>query len=309
MLIPKELGKLLDQISQNKYIDEILSLVEQDIDDEGVEALSEALKTNEHIKVIDLSSNKIGSNAVKFLCNAKITHLNLSGNSIKEGAALFTKTTHIRELLLAGCHISSSVARTILKNTQLKRVDLSGNDLGDDAVENIPDDSRLEALVFNHNNLTATGAKSIAKNKNIIELWLGSNNVRDEGIAYFADNDKLQILNLIQNDITKKGFFDICKSTSIKKLFLFNNKIEFDREDVLPKNFSFVHLSLSGNRIDSSCEQVLIALVAIPTLQELDLSINRIDDNGMNILYQYKLSSLVRIELVGNPIHAIKSEK
>jgi Ran GTPase-activating protein (RanGAP) involved in mRNA processing and transport len=309
MPISQELEKLLDQISKNKHTNETLSLLEQDVNDEGVEALSEALKTNEYIKEIDLSNNKISPNAVKFLCNAKIARLNLSGNPIKEGAALFAKTTHIQELLLAGCSISDSIAQAILKNIQLKRVDLSGNDLGDEAVEGIPDDSRLEALMFNHNNLTATGAKSIAKHKNIIELLLGTNRIGDEGIVYFADNDKLQILNLMQNGITKKGFFEICKSTSIKTLILFNNKIEFDKKDILPENFSFVHLSLSGNRINSSCERVLIALVSIPTLQELDLNINRIDGNGMKILYQNKLNSLERIDLVGNPIHPVELER
>jgi Ran GTPase-activating protein (RanGAP) involved in mRNA processing and transport len=166
-----------------------------------------------------LSNNKIGPNAVKFLCDVKIYRLNLSGNPIKKGAALFTKTTPIRELLLAGCRISAPIAQAILKNSQLKRVDLSGNDLGDEAVEGIPDGSRLEALVFNHNTLTAIGAKLIAKHKDIRELRLGSNRIGDKGIVYFADNDKLQILNLIQNDITKKGFFEICKSTSIKRWF------------------------------------------------------------------------------------------
>jgi Ran GTPase-activating protein (RanGAP) involved in mRNA processing and transport len=307
MPISPELMKLLLKISSNAYQEESLVLAEQDIDDEGAEKLTIALKKNKHIKKVDLSDNKIGSSGAAFLNELEIESLNLSGNyKLRSGARVFADNQHLEELFLEGCSLANFDAKEVLKNIKLKKLDLGGNNLGDDAVSEIPGDSQLRELILNQNEITSDGARFIAKLRNIKAIYLGSNRIGDDGVQCFAENNGIETLNLLQNNITGKGFYILCKSRSIKQLELFNNHIAFNKEDYLPENSSLIALGLSYNELDGRCHHVLQTLASISTLQKIDLSNNQIDNEGAEILFRYKSPLLQDVKLSYNPISDIQ---
>src|SRR5687768_14909669 len=127
--------KLIEQIRNNEYRDEFLSLSGQGLGHPEIEELVDALKNNSHIKQIDLSANQISSLSVGLLYNLNIKSLNLSENPIGESAKIFGESQHIEELSLAECGLSNAAANKVLMNPKLKKLNLANNDLDDTALE------------------------------------------------------------------------------------------------------------------------------------------------------------------------------
>lgn len=296
-----ELSELFQQIGNNQYTNEALCLREQELDNEAIKELSLALQKNTYIKSLDLSGNQFDGNAVKFLCKINVKSLNLSGNLIGEEAYLFAQNWHMEEICLEECEVPDFAASEILKNSKLRKINLSSNGLSDDALKMLPDSSPLEEIILNQNKITYKGAQFLEKHKNIKVINLGTNQIGDKGAEILSQNKTIIKLYLDQNNITKQGFLKLCTSISIQELSLFNNDICFDANDRLPKNTSFVRLNLGYNQIDSKCKTLLQELVSIPTLREIDLTNNKIDDEGAQVLFKFKSSSLQMI-LEDNPV-------
>ena len=299
-MISTELKTLFQQIGNNQYTNEILSLQELDLDNEAIKELSLVLQKNTYIKSIDLSNNQFNGDAVKFLCDINVKSLNVSGNLIGNEAYLFSKNQHIEEIFLEECEITDFAASEVLKNPKLKKINLSSNGLGDEALKTLPNSSPLEVIILNQNKITYKGAQFLGKHENIQVINLGTNQIGDSGAKLLAQSNKVIKLYLDQNGITKEGFLNLCTSTSIQELSLFNNDICFDESDDLPKNASFVRLNLGYNQINGKCQKILQGLVSILTLQKIDFTNNNIDDRGAKILFKDKPSYL-QVILEGNP--------
>lgn len=321
----KEFDELLKKISKNQYTDEVLELSEKGINDTQAKALATALKSNTHIKIVnlsnnkienggaealatipldelDLSSNQIGATGAKALASAKVGLLSLSGNPLKaEGVQHFSGSKYIREILLSQCEAGNDGAKAVLKNNHFESVDLSNNNITNTGVEEISGAS-LVNLNLSQNQLTSKGTESIARLKSLRIVNLGSNQLGDAGVLPFVRNEGIESLDLTQNGITGKGFSDICKNTALKRVELYNNDIEFDADAPLPSSPSLVVVGLGRNKLDSRCVKVLQTLASIKNLEDLVLVGNKIDDTGAKILYQYKSKSLKQIDLTDNPI-------
>jgi Leucine-rich repeat (LRR) protein len=167
---------------------------------------------------------------------------------------------------------------------------------------------QVQNLNLSQNHISDDGAEYIAKLPSLINVNLTSNQIGDKGVQALRDAKKLVILDITQNVVTAKGFLEICKNKTIKILQLFNNNVQFVEADVVPHNDTLTTLGLASNRLDGKCAKVLEGLVSIPSLKELDLSGNAIDDSAATVLFKYK-SHKLKIDLNGNPISATTLKK
>jgi hypothetical protein len=105
----------------------------------------------------------------------------------------------------------------ILGCPKLVKLDLSGNNIGDDGAKAIADalkvNHSLETLYLNDNNIGDDGAKAIADalkdNKSLDKLDLDDNKIDDDGAKAIADalkvNHRLESLLLRNNNISADG--------------------------------------------------------------------------------------------------------
>jgi hypothetical protein len=115
------------------------------VDYEGAVAISEALKTNSTLQVIDLEENEIGDKgatafAKALKTNTSLQEINLNDNRIgDEGAiaiseALKTNST-LRKINLGhneiGVESAIAIAEALKTNSTLREIDLAGNKIGD----------------------------------------------------------------------------------------------------------------------------------------------------------------------------------
>jgi hypothetical protein len=136
----------LQALSVNRSLKE-LYLNDNEIGDDGVEALAASVKNHESLSVIDLSGNKMSDKGAAALASAipnshELDSLMLSRNSINdEGAA--------------------ALASLLEHNPTICRVQLQGNNISDKGV--------------------AALAQALKANKSVTELDLSSNNVGNAG--------------------------------------------------------------------------------------------------------------------------------
>ena len=186
-----------------------LNLIDNNITDEGLKHLAEAL-TNNNCKLnnLELSNNNITDEGVKLLVealtknNCKLNSLDLAGNNITdEGVKL--------------------LAEALTKNNcKLNSLDLAGNNITDEGVKHLAEaltnnNCKLNSLNLAGINITDEGVKLLAEaltknNCKLNSLDLAGNNITDEGVKHLAEaltnnNCKLNSLDLASNKITDKG--------------------------------------------------------------------------------------------------------
>ena len=119
---------------------------------QGVKALSKVLRSNSHVKKVNLQDNDLGDAAISMLCHALSTRetagnslldLNLSQNNIGQAGALtIAQILHsnksMTSLRLSWNNIrgagADSLARSLAMNSTLRTLDLSWNFFGGKAV-------------------------------------------------------------------------------------------------------------------------------------------------------------------------------
>ena len=203
-----------------------LWLSNNDIDDTGAKALSEALKVNKSLLRLYIGSNGIGNEGAAALAEAlrvnnSLTRLHLDNNNIgSEGARVFANA-------------------------------LKAND-------------SLKVLFLNAENSGALMADTLKVNKSITKLFLFNDNVGDEGAIQLAEalkvNKSLTTLGLVRNNIGVVGATSLAAAlkinTSLKELHLNHNHIgdmgATALLDALAVNRSLSNVSLYNTNISDS---------------------------------------------------------
>lgn len=157
----------------------------------------------------------------------------------------------------------------------LKYINLSYNNLGDDATSEIgrllPKLQSIVEIDLSSNNIQDNGALSIgmafsnSNNCNLEKLNISKNKIADDGARYILDgianNTTLTSLNLSSNSITDIGggeFVDQLDNT----------------------NHTLLHLDLSGNQISESRMRVLAILLKHRNKSSVAASLNKATDSN-----------------------------
>lgn len=193
--------KLLQRIKQNDPTLSSLKLKNEDIDDDGAEALCDALKHNTVVTSLNLSGSKIGGTLVRLRAIANV----LAHNSTLENLDL-----RATERGNAGATI---LAEGLEKNRGLKSLLLNGNRIGPEGGEAlayvVKMNATLKELSLGRNGIGSRGAQAIAEalstNNTLVDLDLNDNQIVEPGSVVLAQalntNQTLRRLNLTGNVI------------------------------------------------------------------------------------------------------------
>jgi len=269
----------------NNYVS--IMIRNQNIGDEEVTRLADALRNNNTITQIYLDGNKItdaGASALAaaLIGNNKLTHLDLKRNKIgDEGAAAIGQS-------LAGNH-----ALTTLELQQNKIGDAGATVLGQGLTEN----HTLTMLELQQNKIGDVGAAAIgqglAGNDKLTSLNLEQNKIGDAGVAALGqgltENHTLTCLNLSGNQIGDAGASGLGQGLAgngkLAQLHLSSNQIgdagAAGLGQGLTGNGKLAQLHLSGNQIgDAGAAAIGLGLTSNYKLMRLDLDQNHIGDAG-----------------------------
>ncbi|XP_048051929.1 NACHT, LRR and PYD domains-containing protein 12-like isoform X2 [Megalobrama amblycephala] len=356
-------------LSENKIGDEGLTLLSDGLKDphcklenlwlsqcnitaEGCAALTSALRSNSHLRELDLSGNKIGDEGLMLLSDGlkdphcKLEKLTLNSCNITvEGCAALTSAlrsnSHLRELYLTVnkigdkglmllsdglkdphckleklelwmCYFAAegcaALASALRSNSHLRELDLFMNIIGDEGLTLLSDglkdpNCKLEILWLSRCKITAAGCASLTSalrsNSHLRELDLSMNKIGGRGLTRLSDglkdpHCKLEKLKLIQCNITDKGCAALASAlrsnSHLRELDLTVNKIGDEglmllSDGLMDPNCKLEKLMLSQCNITAEgCAALVSALRSNSHLRELDLSMNKIGDEGLMLL-------------------------
>ena len=250
-----------------------LDLAENNITDQGVPYLCDALKDGHCNKLtkLSLSDNMITDQGVSHLCDelehehCKLTKLDLGCNDITDQS------------------VANLCVALINRHCKLTELDLGVDNITDQGVSYLCDalkteHCKLTELKIAGNNITDQGVSHLCdalrnEHCNITKLDLGGHMITDQGVSHLCDALKAEHCKLTELDIddsdnvTEQGVSHLCdalKSEHCKltELHLVDNKMT---DQVLPH--------LSDALKDGHCQ-----------LTGLDLSENKITDQGVSHL-------------------------
>ena len=287
-----------------------ISGIFHEINVEACKALANVFSQSEYLKELNLSNNNLHSEAINVICSevatSSLIKLNVSYNNITYQAA-------------------GQIATILSKNTKLKELDLS------------------------HNNLKSAGAVRICwtDNTELINFNISHNSIKVEAADHIASflsrNTKLEILDLRCNDLQESGcnkIFEVLKQkailTSLKisncniinyvadnlAIFLFQNPMlqeldisysnlstEFENIFKTMINISnFVSINISHNTItDRASDELATLLFHNPLLQEIDLSYNNLSTSNAVKIFK-AMRSFSKLETINIGYNKITSE-
>ncbi|XP_048036225.1 NACHT, LRR and PYD domains-containing protein 12-like isoform X1 [Megalobrama amblycephala] len=256
------------------------------ITDEGCAALTSALRSNSHLRELDLSENKLGDGGLMLLsdglknpqCKLEKLRLNKSGVTAEGCAAL---------------------ASALRSNSHLRELDLTENKIGDGGLTLLSDGlkdphCKLEKLTLWNCNITDEGCAALASalrsNSHLRELDLTENKLGCRGLTLLSDglkdpHSKLEKLKLYDCGITAEGGAALAttlrSNSHLRELDLTWNKIGGGGlillSDGLDPQCKLEKLMLRYCNITTvGCAALASALRSNSHLQELDLSGNNL---------------------------------
>ena len=240
-----------------------LYLEDENVTDEGVEYLAEALKhSNCKLKSLDLSQNKVTNEGAKCLAealkhsNCELNSLTLAQNYVTdEGAkclakALMHSNCKLNSLTLKDNKVTDEGAKCLSEalkhsNCTLKSLHLGVNNVTDEGAKCLAEalkhsNCKLNSLHLRVNNVTDEGAKCLAEalkhsNCKLKGLYLWQNYLKDEGAKCLSEalkhsNCKLNRLNLQRHNLTDEGAKCLAEALKhsnckLKGLYLWENYV------------------------------------------------------------------------------------
>ncbi|XP_058632582.1 NACHT, LRR and PYD domains-containing protein 12-like isoform X2 [Onychostoma macrolepis] len=198
------------------------------VTDEGCAALSSALRSNSHLKELDLSDNKLGA-----------AGLTLISDGLKDPRCKLEK------LKLYDCGVTAGGCAALRSNSShLRELDLSLNNLGDAGLMLISDGlkdprCKLEKLWLSDCGVTDEGCAALSSalrsNSHLRELDLSENELGDAGLTLISDGlkdprCKLEKLTLSDCGVTDEGCAALSSAlrsnpSHLRELDLSDNKL------------------------------------------------------------------------------------
>ena len=265
-----------------------LNLAHNNITDDGVKQLSNALVNNCKLSSLNLRLNNITDEGVKQLSNVlvnnncKLSSLNLATNNITDEG--------VKQL--------SNVL--VNNNCKLSSLHLAANNITAEGVKQLSkalvnNNCKLSSLNLWRNNITDEGVKQLSNalvnnNCKLSSLDLGLNKITDEGVkqlsnALVNNNCKLSTLNIVSNNITAEGVKQLSNA-------LVNNNCKLSSLDLMANNITDEGVKqLSNALVNNNCK-----------LSRLSLLNNNITDEGVKQLSNALVNNckLRSLNLYGN---------
>ncbi|XP_051763893.1 NACHT, LRR and PYD domains-containing protein 12-like isoform X27 [Ctenopharyngodon idella] len=262
---------------------------------EGCAALASALRSNSHLRELDLTWNKIGDECLMLLSDGlKDPHCKL------ETLKLFDCN-----ITAEGC---AALASALRSNSLLRELDLTGNIIGGGGLTLLSDGlkdphCKLEKLWLSQCNITDEGCAALASalrsNSHLRELNLSGNIIGDGGLTLLSDglkdpHCKLEKLRLEDCNITAEGCAALASAlrsnSHLRELDLTDNIIGGGGLTLLSDGLKDPHCKLEKLRLEDcnitaeGCAALASALRSNSHLRELDLTDNIIGGGGLTLL-------------------------
>ena len=271
---------LLNKI-RTRPIESKLDLSGEGLCDEDLAALTDILAC---IKELDLSYNDIGDHGAMTLAGIGTIefldlHNGLRGYDSYEN------------------HITATGAKA-LAETGLKKLNLSGNPIGNQGIEFLASNKTITELRVSDCDISDQGSSTLFKvNSTITKVDLSTNALQDNGVKTLAANHTLKELDLSNCGIHEDGALCISENDSLTRLKLSANGIKNKGATRLAAHPALVSLDLRGCDIS---DDGIAAFSSNSGIQELFLSDNQITQEGLKRLSGNH--SLVCLHLSNNPI-------
>ena len=276
------------------------------IGEQAADDIGNYLSKNTELKELDLSHNNLDATGIRNIFRklniSHLTKINISNNAIGEQAAddignFLSKNTELKELDLSHNNLDATGIRNICRKlniSHLTKINISNNAVGEQAADDIGNfltkNTELKELDLSHNNLDAIGIRNICRKLNISHLTKIniSNNAVGEQVAddignFLSKNTELKELDLSHNNLDATGIRNICRKLNIShltKINISNNAVGEQAADDI------------GNFLSKNTE-----------LKELDLSHNNLDATGIrNICRKLNISHLTKINISNNAV-------
>ncbi|KAG0313590.1 hypothetical protein BGZ99_008727 [Dissophora globulifera] len=193
----------------------ILDFERNSIEDNGVQALSEALKTNSTLNTLRLWNNSIGDSGAQALSDA-----------LKTNSTLTTLDLNYNKIGGNGAHALSGALKA---NSTLTTVSLTHNSIGDNGAQALSEalktNSTLTSLDLNKNKIGHNGAQALSMalkiNWTLTTIDLRYNSIGDNGAQALSEalkiNSTLTTLDLQYNSIGDIGAQALSEALKINR--------------------------------------------------------------------------------------------
>nr|KAF6398553.1 ribonuclease/angiogenin inhibitor 1 [Molossus molossus] len=274
-----------------------LSLQNCCLSEAGCGALSSVLRSLPSLRELDLSYNQLGDAGLRLLCEGlldpqchverlQLEYSNLTAASCEPLAAVLRTKQELKELVVNNNDIGEAGARTLCQG------------LADSVCP-------LESLKLESCGLTSANCQDLSgivgAKASLRVLELGNNRLGDVGVAelcsgLLSPSSRLRTLWLWECDITASGCRDLCRvlraKESLKELSVAGNAVGDEGARLLCESLLGPGCRLESLWVKSCsltaacCPHVSAMLAQNRTLQELQLSNNKLGDAGVEQLCQ-----------------------
>lgn len=307
------------QIWFKDYASDRLQIGGKDLSTDSIRALAFVLTKDNSIKILDLGESAIEEGGAK-----ELSDLLLKNNTIEE-MNLNQHPSYMRGPIKDAGAMQLAIA--LHENETLKVLDLQNNQLTSLGATSIADSLRLNSglqiLKLNSNKIGNEGAisliDSLLGNNHLTELHLATNQITylavQEGMSPTTNNTTLTTLSLTNNSFQPGGlealkiylpFFKALKNLSINSSQIDDQSMQFLGIG-LAGNTSLEDLNLSMNRITSQGGEILKSILQSSPLKSLNMRDNLLGNEGVSKLAEalQNNNSLTRLDLAGNSISDI----
>ena len=319
-------------------LNEVTTLKELTINDnknkseELAPTIASAITKNKLLEVLSLCDNNLNDDGVikiaQSLCkHSKLKHINLQYNNITEESAealasIISSNTGLKKLYLGNNQLQLGVAKisTALKSiSSLKVLDLQNNNISEQVADELTDAIRannlLEKVWLNDNlgSSMAVIAKACSHNSSLIEFCCNNTGISvtatSDIAAVIRCNSAMQYLSMSDNNLQSSGLMIIAQAfkvtSSLKLLYAcginVTSTVSEELSSIIDHNLLLEELSLGDNLLENGLIHIAESCSRLINLKLLEFSHNCISPTQVVNLASLvsKCSSLEALSLGG----------